>query len=388
MAKFPVFSIPFLALLLVGCGEAPRETRSTGSRPPVSVETVAAAAEDWPSVYETTGTVRARTSAVISARLMGYVREVKVQAGDHVRQGQLLVSLDAQDLDTGSRRAEAARDEVRAAVPEADSGVAAAKANLDLAQATFRRMKELYDKKSISDHEFDEASAQVKSAQAGYDMARAKRTQLDAKLAQAAAEVRGAELNRGYAEVTAPFAGVITAKSVDPGTLATPGAPLMTIEREGAWRLEADVEESHLEAIRLGQPVSVTLDGIGQPIEARVSEIVPAVDASSRSYIVRIDLPPLAGIRSGLFGRAGFPLGHRSVTTIPAAAVIERGPLQSVMVADNGIARTRLITAGLKDKDRIEVLSGLNAGDQVIFPIPPGLADGAPVRVESRGTAR
>ena len=168
-----------------------------------------AATETWPSIYEATGTVRARVSAVIAAKLMGYVREVRVQAGDRVREGQLLVTLDTRDLDVSSRRAEAAREEVRAAVPEADSAVAAAKANLDLAQVTFGRMQDLFQKKSISNQEFDEASAKLKAAQAAYDMAQARRVQLNAKLAQVDQEVRSTEVTRSYAEVLAPFAGVV-----------------------------------------------------------------------------------------------------------------------------------------------------------------------------------
>jgi multidrug efflux system membrane fusion protein len=227
------------------------------------VSTVTAATETWPSNYEATGTVRARTSAVISAKLMGYVREVKVQAGDRVREGQLLVTLDTRDLDVSSRRAEAAREEVRSSVPEADSAVAAAKANLDLAQVTFDRMRDLFQKTSISNQEFDEASAKLKAAQAAYEMAQARRLQLNSKLAQVDQEVRATEVTRSYADVLAPFAGVvISRKSVDPGSLALPGVPLFTIEREGAYRLEASVEESRLAAIRVGQPVSVTLDGV------------------------------------------------------------------------------------------------------------------------------
>ncbi len=107
--------------------------------------------------------------------------------------------------------------------------------------------------------------------------------------------MRATEVTRSYAEVLAPFAGVVTAKSVEPGNLALPGAPLLTIEREGAYRLEASVEESQLAAIRVGQPVSVTLDGVDRTLDARVSEIVPAVDAASRAYIVKIDLPAIAG---------------------------------------------------------------------------------------------
>jgi RND family efflux transporter MFP subunit len=381
MTKRLLIPIPFF-IWLAGCGEAPREKSSASSSPVVAVSTVTATTETWPSIYEATGTVRARTSAVISARLMGYVREVKVQAGDHVREGQMLVTLDTRDLDVSSRRAEAAREEVRTAVPEADSAVAAAKANLDLAQVTFGRMQDLFQKRSISSQEFDEASAKLKAAQAAYEMAQARRLQLNSKLAQVDQEVRSTEVTRSYANVLAPFAGVVTAKSVEPGSLALPGTPLLTIEREGAYRLEASVEESHLAAIRVGQPVSVTLDSVDRSIEARVSEIVPAVDAASRAYTIKIDLPALPALRSGVFGRAAFQLGSRSLLAIPAGAVSERGQLQSVLVADNGVARTRLITAGQKVKDRVEVLSGLSAGEKVIFPVPQGLSDGA--RVELR----
>ncbi len=380
MKNKALWLIPF-ALWLAGCGERPRETNPAGSAPPVSVQTVTAKQAQWPSIYEATGTVRARTSAVIAAKLMGYVREVKVQTGDRVREGQLLVTLDARDLDVNSRRAEAALDEVRSSVPEADSAVAGAKASLDLAQATFNRMQDLFSKKSISNQEFDEASAKLKAAQAAHEMARARRLQLDAQAARVQQEVRATEVTRSYAEITAPFAGVVTAKSADPGTLALPGAPLLTIEREGAYRLEASVEESRLPEIRVGQPVSVSLDGMNRTLDARVSEIVPAVDAASRSYTVKIDLPSEPALRSGAFGRAMFQLGTRSPLTIPAAAVTERGQLQSVLVAENGVAHNRLITTGQKNKDQVEVLSGLTAGDSVIFPVSRDLIDGARVEV-------
>ncbi|MGA2144394.1 MAG: efflux RND transporter periplasmic adaptor subunit [Bryobacteraceae bacterium] len=371
------------ALWLAGCGETPKEKAAAASalRAPVSVSTTAAATETWPSIYEATGTVRARTSAVIAAKLMGYVREVKVQACDRVREGQSLVTLDARDLDVSSRRAEAAREEIRTALPEADSAVAAAKANLDLAQVTFGRIQSLFQKNSVSNQEFDEASARLKAAQAAVEMAEARRAQWNAKLAQADQEVRSTEVTRSYADVLAPFAGVVVSRSIDPGSMAVPGAPLLLIERDGAYRLEASVDEQHLAAIRVGQPVSVTLDGIDHAVDARVSEIVPVVDAASRAYTVKIDLPPLAVIRSGVFGRAAFQLESRSVVAIPAEAVGERGQLQSVVVAENGVARARLITAGQKSKDRVEVLSGLSAGEKVIFPVPRGLADGDPVEV-------
>ena len=380
MTKRILFLSPFV-IWMAGCGDVVHRPESAAPSPTLSVSVVSPAIQQWPAIYEATGTVRARSLMTIAAKWMGYVREVKVQVGDRVREGQLLVVLDARDLDASASRAAAAREEVRNGIPEADGGVAATKAHLDFAQATFQRMNQLFEKKSISDQEFDEVSAKLKAAQAEFEMARAKRTQLDAKLAQAEQEVRAAQVTRSYAEVQAPFAGSVTGKSVEPGNLAAPGAPLLTIERDG-YRLEVSVEESKLGAIRAGQPVSVILDGVNRTIDARVSEIVPAVDAASRAYIVKIDLPAEPSLRSGIFGRARFQLGSRQVLAIPAAAVTERGQLQSVFVEENGVARTRLITLGDKAKEQTEVLSGLNAGERVIVPVPQSLTDGARVEVK------
>jgi multidrug efflux system membrane fusion protein len=374
--------VPFLfAALLVSCGGNEPHRVAASNPVIVPVQTATVAAQDWPELYEATGTVRARTAATISAKVMGYVEQVNVKVGDRVRQGQPLITIDSRDLDTNVRRAEAGRSEVERAIPEADHAVAAAKANLDLAQTTFKRMEDLAAKKSISNQEFDEASARLKSAQANYEMARARRAQIEPKLAQVEQEIRAATIMRGYAAIAAPFAGVVTAKSVEPGNLAAPGAPLLTIEQEGVYRLEASVDESRLPAVRAGQTLRVVLEALDRTLDARVSEVVPAVDASSRSYTVKIDLPAVAQIRSGMFGRAVFSNGARKIVSVPQAALQERGQLVSVFVVEEGAARTRLITVGRRSSDRAEVLSGLTEGEKVVVPVPASLADGARVEV-------
>lgn len=373
-------SVPALVVILSGCG-GENHPKAATKAPAVSVQAATVCGQEWPDVYEATGTVRALTATVLSSRVMAYVRQVTVQVGDRVKEGQELVTLDGQDLDANVRRAEAAEAEVRSAFPEADNGVAGAKANLDLAQSTFKRMEELASKKSISSQEFDEASARLKSALASYDMARAKRSQLDSKLAQVEQEIRAARIMRDYTRISAPVSGVVTAKSVEPGNLAAPGAPLLTIEREGAYRLEASVDESKLPLVKTGQTVDVSLEALDRRLRARVSEIVPAVDSASRAYTVKIDLPALPNVRSGVFGRARFPMGARKVLTVPALAVVERGQLQSVFVIEDGFARSRLVTTGKREPTFVEVLSGLSEGEKVVSPIAAGLADGARVEV-------
>ena len=369
------------AVLLVACGGGGPAARTTPAAAPIPVQAVGVVSQQWPDLYEATGTVRARTAAVLSSRVMAYVQQVAVQAGDRVRAGQTLVTLDSQELDANVRRAEAADAEVHSAIAEADNGVAAAKANLDFAQSTFQRMEKLMAEKSISDQEFDEATARLKAAQAAYDMARAKRSQLDARQAQVGQEIRAAKIMRDYTRIAAPFVGVVTNKSVEPGNLAAPGAPLLTIEQEGAYRLEAAVDESKLSNVKGAEAVDVGVEALDRRFSARVSEIVPAVDAASRAYTVKIDLPAAPNLRSGMFGRAWFPVGTRRVVTVPAVALVERGQLQWVFVIDGGAAHTRMITTGTRTPGGVEVLSGLTEGEKVVSAPPAGLGDGAPVEV-------
>ena len=373
--------LPVPLLLLTACGSEPPQRVAAAQSAPVAVQTKTVATAEWPASYEASGTVRARTTATISSKVMGYVQQVGVQVGDRVREGQPLITLETRDLDVSVSRAQASRAEVEAAIPELENAIAAAKANLELAQSTFKRMEELAAKKSISNQEFDEASARLKAAQANYDMARARRTQLNSKMAQVDQEIRAASVMRDYARLASPFSGVVIAKTVEPGNLATPGAPLLTIERDGQYRLEAPVEESKLGSVRLGQNVSVALETTATVQNARVSEIVPSVDPASRTYLVKLDLPGGSQLRSGMFGRAIFPLGVQKVVAIPAAALTERGQLQSVFVVENGVARTRLVTAGRRAGELVEVLSGLSAGETVVTPPAAGLQDGARVEV-------
>lgn len=368
-------------LLLAGCGhdvakdaKGPNDGKAV---PPVQVRVVEVAPQERDSFYEATGTVRARTSGTVASKVPAYVQQVHAAVGDTVRAGQRLVTLDAREFDAGVRKVEAARTEVKAAMAESDNGTAGAKAQLDLATSTFKRMSELAEKKSISRQEFDEASARLRSSQAAFEMARSKRNQLEARLAQVEEERKSVLLMREYADIAAPFAGVVTTRSVEPGNLATPGTPLFTIERSDGFRLEASVEENRLPAIRAGQPVEVALEALGKSVAGRVGEIVPTGDAGARSYTVKIDLPYVPQMRTGMFGRARFAGGRRSILLVPAGAVQERGQLQTVYVMEDGHARSRVVTTGAAG----EALSGLNAGDKVIAPIPASLYDGARVEV-------
>ncbi len=377
------FLIPISILLagLAGCGKH-EEPASAPAASAVRVPTLVVAEAEWPDTYEAPGTVRARETAVVASKVMGYIREMSVQAGDSVRAGQLLVKLDARDLESQRLQAQAGVEEARSVVPEVENAVALAKANLDLAEKTFARMKDLYSRKSISDQEFDEASARLSVVRAGYEMAVSKRKQLQAKIAQSEQGLASAGILHGYSEIHAPFDGVVIEKRMDAGSLAAPGTPLLVIERAGSYRLEAQVEESRVRNTRAGNEVTVTLDTLGRTLTARISEVVPAVDPASRGFLIKINLPAVSGLRSGVFGRASFPGGARRLIAVPRSAISQDGQISSVLVADNGFARARMLTLGRERDGQVEVLSGLSAGDRLIVSRPAGLRDGAAVEVQ------
>ena len=380
MNKLATFVILITAWLLASCG-GDHHAREIQELPSMTVQTAEAASVEWSNDYEAVGTVRAATAANISAKLMGYVREVHVDAGDRVSVGQKLIVIDARDIDSAYRQAQAAVAEARSAMAEVGNAIAAAEAEKQLAEATFRRMKDLHDKKSITEQEFDEVSAKRRMAEANYEIALSKREQLKERISQAREGVASAEVMKSYSEITAPFAGTVTKKMVEPGDLTAPGAPLLTIEQAGAYRLEASVEESRLPSIRQGQEVTVELDALGKTIDARVSEIIPAVDAAARAFTVRINLPGSAHLRSGVFGRARFAAAGQQVVTVPESAVLTRGQVKTVYVVSDGHAKARLVTLGSTCGGLVEVLSGLAAGEKIVAPVPPQIVDGSPVEV-------
>lgn len=373
MTQRALFALLFVATYS-GCSR-PETTQKPRERSLVSASTVPLRGESWPIRFEAPGTVRARATVALSAKWTGHVREVKVSVGDHVHEGQLVVTLDSRDLDIGADRATASREEIRSGVAEAESAITAAKIQLELVQTTFRRIGELHASRSVSDQEFDEASSRVKAAEAGLEHARARRAAIDSSLARAEQDIRSAQVNRSYAEIVAPFSGTVIARQAETGTLAGPGTPLISIESDDR-RLEVGIEESQFGAIRVGTPVTVALDGPGMTIEGRIASLDPSFDTASRTFTAKVDLPRVPWVRSGMFGRAIFQLGARPVIAVPADAITKRDQVQSVFVAEDGVARLRLITTGERSGGKLEALSGLAIGELVVVPVPRDLADG------------
>jgi len=374
--------LPFLILILMTAGCSQHEARVAAAAAEqtvssVQVETVTDS--EIADVYQASGSVRARYTAALAAKIAANILELRTQVGDHIQPGQTLVLLDRRDLEANLRRSEAAGAEAESALEETESAIAAARANFDLARVTNRRFQDLLANVSVSQQELDESQARLQSAGAALEMAASKRRQLRARRSQTEAEIAAARIALEYATITAPFAALVTERKADPGSLATPGAPLLIIEREGNARLEVSIDESRLALVRVGENVAVEIDGLNQTVRGRVAEVVPAVDAATRSFTAKIELPALPALRTGMFGRAAFNSGKRGGLRIPQSAVLERGQIRSVYVVEHDTARLRFVALGEVRDDQREVLSGLTAGERIVVTPPPLLVDGARV---------
>ena len=345
---------------LVGCSS--EQTRTTPS--PETVRNIAVLAvqqANVPDLLEAVGTVRAAQTSDAASQMMGNIVEIRVHEGDHVQRGQVLAVID----DSQPR---AAVDRAIAAELAAQQQLAGADSDLALAESTLQRYQTLFEKKSVSPQEFDEVKARQQAALAHRDIAKAGQAQAQAALSQARTSL-------DYTRIRAPFDGVVTEKKADSGTLASPGMPIFTVEDVRRYRLEATVNENDLRYVRTGQQVAVVIDALDNAgLKGKVVQIVPAADAASRTFLVKIDLPTDTRLRSGLFGRAQFSRGERQALLIPRSAVVERGQLQGIYVLDqNKIASLRYITLGKPSNAEVEVLAGLQDGERVV--IKPGAVD-------------
>jgi RND family efflux transporter MFP subunit len=302
--------------------------------------------------------------------MMGNLVELRAREGDHVHRGEVLAVID-------DAQPRAALDRATAADLGAQQEISASASEFTLAEATFKRYQMLYERKSVSPQEFDEIKARYQAAQARRETARAGQAQTKAALQQARTAL-------GYTHLVAPFDGLVTDRKADVGTLASPGMPIFTVEDLRRYRLEATVNETDLRYVRQGQQVPVFIDAVGnRELKGKVIEIVPAADAATRTFLVKIEMPFDPELRSGLFGRAQFTRGERAALLIPRAAIVERGQLQGIYVLDqNRIAGLRYITLGEPSTQQVEVLAGLQAGEMLVGN--PGSRDLSGKKIESR----
>jgi RND family efflux transporter MFP subunit len=324
------------------------------------------------------GTVESHEVADISPQLMAKVKEVKVDEGDDVSHHQVLCVLDDSEVNAKLAEAKAAVRSVAKAMEVAQAGKMAAQANLTAATAHHERFNRLFSEGSFTKKELDDVNAAYEAAKAGVLQAEAQIAALNAQRKQAQAGLRTAEIYQDYAVIKAPFDGRIVRKMVDVGDLAAPGHPLFVIEQRD-YRFAVPVAEKV--NIQKGQTVNVQIDAIGWADQLTVSKVVQAVDPMSRTYTVRVNLPDVAGLKAGMFGRATFAIGQGAESIyIPADAVKRWYQFTGVyVVGDDSKAHLRFVRLGRTYDSQVEIIAGLKPGERIALNKLDEVADGSPI---------
>jgi RND family efflux transporter MFP subunit len=300
-------------------------------------------------IEEAIGTLKAASRTEISSRVLSRIDEITVSAGDEVAQDDVLIELDRKDFEAQLNQAEAA--------------LAAAEAALDQAEDTYNRAVRLRQTNpgAMAEQDFNQLRSNMLTARA--DRARAL---------QAKAE---AEVRLSYTTIRAPKSGTIVDRWAEEGDVAQPGVPLLSLYDQTSLRLEVPVMEELATKLRIGQPLQVHIDALDRDFTGEVDEKVPQAEAASRSFLVKVKLPPSEELYEGMFGRLKIPAGKRQHLCLHTGAIRQVGQLEFVVVEDpdTGERERRFIKTGRHgDADHREVLSGLEAGDRVLILGPEG----------------
>ncbi|MEZ6039365.1 MAG: efflux RND transporter periplasmic adaptor subunit [Planctomycetaceae bacterium] len=292
-------------------------------------------------IEESVGTLKAAGRTEISARILARIEKVLVTAGAIVNADDIVIELDREELESRLKQAEQA-------AMSADAALSQARIDLD-------RERQLRERNAGVQSALD-------AAQSRYDIA-------TAQAAGAKEAIESARIVLSYATIRAPRAGRVVDRLAEPGDTAQPGRPLLVVYDAESLRLEAPVMESLAIRLKPGQELVARIDALDREVTATIDEIVPQADAPSRTFLVKAIIPRTEDLYEGMFGRLLIPAGERQHLCLNEAAVQEVGQLQFVnVVRDDQTLERRLIRTGqVGIPGRVEVLSGLSAGERVVL---------------------
>jgi RND family efflux transporter MFP subunit len=348
-----LFTSLLMALFLVGCGS--EEVTTTTSAETVAVKAATVQKINVGSAQSFPATVEPFTKVQISTRISGWVDATPVEEGDTVTKGQLLIKLRDNDI--------------KAKLAQVEAAISAATAHFNNTQTNLRRIERLFAQNAATQKELDDMKTAFSAAEAQLVAAK-----------QQKAEVL--EMQR-YSEIRSPISGVVTRKFVDPGDLANPGAPLLVVEDLRQVKVVSKVPENVVKTLKPGDLVSVRFgDTKLSSTTGKIERVVPGADPRSRQFDVEVVLDnPEYRIQSGVYATVNFSGSSESGFFIPTAALFTRGQLEGVYLIDNGIAKLRWVKTGRKIGNMVEILSGLNESDQVVFEPGVKVRDGKSVNI-------
>ena len=315
--------------------------------------------------YAAVGTVTPLSEISIESQVGAQVTTVHVQAGDRVKKGERLITLDNRQASARLDRARQALKQAEANKQEARQGVTAARAVFKAAELHYNRIKTYYESQAATRQELEKAESGFVQAKAGVARAMQALTAAEAGIRQAAQTVSETRVGLGFSHIDAPENGEVIKRMVEPGDMALPGRPLMQLRTEAGFQLAAHVREGLIHKIKKEMVLTAEITSLGATCKARVTEIIPYADPATRTFLVKAALPPVEGLYPGMYGKLFIPESEREVVQIPAAALIRTGQLEQVLVRENNGWQRIYVTSGHCRGKLVEILSGLDDGDVV-----------------------
>ncbi|MEO8887111.1 MAG: efflux RND transporter periplasmic adaptor subunit [Mucilaginibacter sp.] len=350
-------------LMLSACSSNEKKDTQTGADTAVLV-TVSQPLTDAKQGLIVSGQVEASQMANISTRVMGYITRINVKVGDRVNKGQLLATI--------------SNDDILAKRAQADAMISQAEVGFKNAQKDYDRFTALYKQQSATAKELDNITLQYQSAKSGLEAARQQRNEVTAMLR--------------YTNLTAPFAGTVTQKMMDAGSMANPGMPLLTIEQSGSYQVSASVPESEISLIKEGAPVTINIDAIHKVINGKIAQINQSSENSGGQYMIKVNIPDdeKQGLFGGMYANAVIPVKQtaqlvnaNNQVMVPVSAIEYKDQLTGLYtIGSNHTALLRWVRLGRIQGNQVEVLSGLAANEQFIVSAEGRLYNGIAVKIK------
>lgn len=349
-------------LWMNSCSSDKEKTAASNSSATVAV-TLASPTGSATGGINASGQIESVETANISTRIMGYITRLNVKVGDHVNAGQILAVINSQDIDAKGAQTNAM--------------IAEAEANVNSAQKDLNRFTTLYNQQSATAKELDNVTLQYSAAKARLEAARQMRNEVSAQ--------------KNYTTLTAPFSGTVVQKSAEAGTLATPGMPLLVIERNGNYQVSVAIPETEISKVKLNAKANVNIKSTGVSFAGTVAQINPSSQFSGGQYIIKISVPESArkDMYAGMYvnvvieGKTNNTTAIDNIVLVPQTAIISKDQLKGLYtVSANNTALLRWVRLGKNYGTDVEVISGLDKNEQFILSAEGKLYNGVPVVVK------
>jgi RND family efflux transporter MFP subunit len=386
-----------LATILVTSGslsscsrsEAPQAAKAAGAESvPTTVPVVAVSRGDITNSVTVTAEFQPFQEVDVMAKVAGFVRTIKVDLGDHVREGQLLAELEIPEMTDEVSKAAAMVQQTGAEIAAARDELQRAESSHQIAHLSFTRLQDVAKREPglIPQQELDEVRARDLVAEAQVATAKSKLRVEEQKTVVARAEETRLRTLRDYATISAPFAATVTKRYANVGSMIQAGIasqsqamPLVRLSQISTLRLSLPVPESLVPSVHIGRPVETRVKSLGRAFEGRVARFASKVDPTTRTMVTEVDVANPSGIiKPGMFAEVALQVkNQQNVLTVPLEVIERAGSVTRVYTVDQaGLIRIVPVQLGIEDARRVEIVSGLEEGQHVITGRKAGLNAG------------